>query len=75
MGFTERKLDKGETLEQCAVREVREETGLKKSTSVSVDDHLPYFHEGTKFILKESYWFSMTVKDDEKLVPQQKRYS
>jgi len=24
------KLDKGETLEQCAVREVREETGLKK---------------------------------------------
>ena len=37
------KLDKGETLEDCAVREVMEETGLKKVTLESpLIDHLPY---------------------------------
>lgn len=65
------KLDKGETLEECAVREVEEETGLqqvKLHTPLLVTYHT--YHEGTKFILKESYWFNMTVRGEQKLVPQ-----
>lgn len=65
------KLDKGETLEQCAVREVQEETGLKKIKLLAplIITHHTY-HEGTKFVLKESHWFSMNAKGDQKLVPQ-----
>ena len=65
------KLDKGETLEQCAVREVREETGLKKVELLSpltVTYHT--YHEGTRFVLKESHWYTMTADANEKLIPQ-----
>lgn len=65
------KLDKGETLEQCAVREVREETGLKKVKLLSpltVTYHT--YHEGTRFVLKESHWYTMTADANEKLIPQ-----
>jgi len=65
------KLDKGETLEQCAVREVQEETGLKniKLQSPIITTYHTY-HEGTRFILKESYWFGMNTGSEEKLIPQ-----
>lgn len=65
------KLDKGETLEECAVREVEEETGLKniQLTGPLLVTHHTY-HEGTRFILKESHWFSMETKSDQALVPQ-----
>lgn len=65
------KLDKGETLEECAVREVKEETGLKniQLTGPLLVTHHTY-HEGTRFILKESHWFSMETKSDQPFVPQ-----
>jgi 8-oxo-dGTP pyrophosphatase MutT (NUDIX family) len=65
------KLDKGETLEHCAVREVEEETGLRNvnlTTSLHVTYHT--YHEGTKHVLKESSWFSMTVDGEQTLTPQ-----
>ncbi|MGZ8551556.1 MAG: NUDIX hydrolase [Chitinophagaceae bacterium] len=65
------KLDKGESLEECAVREVEEETGLKKIKLVApllITYHT--YHEGTKFILKESHWYTMKTKGDQQLVPQ-----
>jgi 8-oxo-dGTP pyrophosphatase MutT (NUDIX family) len=65
------KLDKGETLEQCAVREVEEETGLKDVQLISpltITWHT--YHEGTKFILKESHWYNMKVTGKQTLVPQ-----
>lgn len=65
------KLDKGETLETCAVREVEEETGLQKVKLLSpltVTYHT--YHEGARFILKESHWYSMKVTGEQKLVPQ-----
>jgi mutator protein MutT len=65
------KLDKGETLENCAVREVEEETGLKNINLVSaltITYHT--YHEGTRFFLKESHWYLMNVSGDQKLVPQ-----
>jgi 8-oxo-dGTP pyrophosphatase MutT (NUDIX family) len=65
------KLDKGEKLEDCAIREVDEETGLKKIELVSpltITYHT--YHEGTKFILKESHWYMMKVNGEQILTPQ-----
>jgi 8-oxo-dGTP pyrophosphatase MutT (NUDIX family) len=65
------KLDKGETLEDCAVREVKEETGLKNVVLISpltITWHT--YHEGSKFILKESHWYRMKAGGDQELVPQ-----
>ena len=66
------KLDNGETLEKCAVREVEEETGLTGVILLSpimITYHT--YHEGTKFILKESHWYSMKSKKDMHFTPQQ----
>jgi len=65
------KLDKGETLEECAVREVEEETGLQQVKLLSplvITYHT--YHEGARFILKESHWYNMKVSGEQKLVPQ-----
>jgi 8-oxo-dGTP pyrophosphatase MutT (NUDIX family) len=65
------KLDKGEKLEDCAVREVNEETGL---TNISLHNPLTItyhtYHEGARFILKESHWFTMSINGDQQLIPQ-----
>jgi 8-oxo-dGTP pyrophosphatase MutT (NUDIX family) len=65
------KLDKGETLEQCAVREVEEETGLQNillQKALLTTYHT--YHESGKFILKESYWYTMIIIDKQTLIPQ-----
>jgi len=64
-------LDAGETLEQCAVREVGEETGLH---DVRIDGALIItyhtYDENGKHILKETHWYRMTESSPEPLVPQ-----
>lgn len=65
------KLDKGETLEACAVREVEEETGLENVKLISpliVTYHS--YHEGTRQIIKETHWFVMKVSGEQNLKPQ-----
>jgi len=65
------KLDLGETLEECALREVKEETGLKDvmlNSFLTVTYHT--YHEGTKYVLKESHWFTMNVSGEQTLTPQ-----
>ncbi len=65
------KLDKGETIEHCALREVKEETGLKDVTlrnKLLVTHHT--YDENGKHILKETHWFNMYSSGKEKLVPQ-----
>jgi 8-oxo-dGTP pyrophosphatase MutT (NUDIX family) len=66
------KLDPGETLEQCAVREVREETGLQKvkpGGQLLVTYHT--YDENGKHILKETYWYRMSAADGQSVKPQQ----
>jgi 8-oxo-dGTP pyrophosphatase MutT (NUDIX family) len=65
------KLDPGETIEQCALREVREETGLQAASlgafiMTTYHTYNDYGHE----VLKESYWYRMQAAASEQLVPQ-----
>ena len=65
------KLDAGETMEECAIREVQEETGLNqiqlgKKLQITYHTYL----ERKNSILKESHWYGMKALGDEKLVPQ-----
>jgi 8-oxo-dGTP pyrophosphatase MutT (NUDIX family) len=65
------KLDDGETLEECAVREVGEETGLKNielGELVGITSH--FYRENEEDIEKETHWFAMKVFGDQQLVPQ-----
>jgi 8-oxo-dGTP pyrophosphatase MutT (NUDIX family) len=65
------KLDAGETIEQCAVREVSEETGLRDARldgPLLVTYHT--YDESGKHILKETHWFRMSVMDGVAMQPQ-----
>jgi ADP-ribose pyrophosphatase YjhB (NUDIX family) len=66
------KLHKKEALQDGALREVTEETGL---TNLTIAKQLPStFHIYTdrkgREILKETYWFEMLCMEDQTLVPQ-----
>lgn len=65
------KLDKGETIEECAVREVKEETGLKNVVITSFAGNTYHtYHEKGKFILKTSSWYLMEATGNQQLIPQ-----
>jgi 8-oxo-dGTP pyrophosphatase MutT (NUDIX family) len=65
------KLDEGESIEECAIREVCEETGLLR---VSIKEKLPdsyhTYRESGKNILKKSVWYKMTADSNQTLQPQ-----
>lgn len=64
------KLDEGEDIETCAIREVKEETGLKR---VAIETPmLPSYHsyiEDQQLILKETHWYLMKA-EEQPLQPQ-----
>lgn len=65
------KLDQNERIEDCAVREVKEETGL---ASVILKDFLlntyHTYQEGSRKYIKENSWYLMQANHEEALVPQ-----
>ena len=64
-------LEKNEKPEKGALREVKEETGITKLKMLSplVTTYHTY-HEGTRFILKETKWFLMETSSKMPLIPQ-----
>ena len=65
------KVDEGETLDECALREVSEETGL---LSIDLIGFLTTTYHTYSFkdevVLKPSHWFRMNCTSTEKLTPQ-----
>ncbi|OQP65633.1 NUDIX hydrolase [Niastella populi] len=65
------KLDDGETLEECAVREIQEETGLQQ---VELKNHLittwHTYDESGHHILKETAWYLLSAPKKQALTPQ-----
>ena len=66
------KIESGESIEEAAVREVEEETGISHPAIINglpSSFHM-YIHKG-KWVLKRNHWFAMRYKGNEPLVPQQ----
>ena len=65
------KLDDGETIEECAVREIQEETGLQQ---VELKKHLVTtwhtYDDSGHHILKETDWYLLSASKDQALTPQ-----
>jgi 8-oxo-dGTP pyrophosphatase MutT (NUDIX family) len=65
------KLDDGETMEECAVREIKEETGLQQ---VELKKHLittwHTYDESGHHILKETAWYLLSAPKKQALTPQ-----
>ncbi len=65
------KMDKDETMEECAVREVEEETGLKNVQIGSlIDTTLHHYEENGEQIIKKTAWYRMKASSVDKLIPQ-----
>lgn len=65
------KIDHNESVEDCAVRETEEETGLKNIKLISpLLTTYHTYHEGSRHILKETTWFKMKVSGTQLLIPQ-----
>ncbi|MEP1032755.1 NUDIX hydrolase [Ekhidna sp.] len=64
------KLDEGETLEECAMREVEEETGVKVRIDQKIDAVWHTYTTKKKYILKKTHWYAMKCVDDSKMTPQ-----
>ena len=65
------KLDEGESIEQCAIREVEEETGLKNvvlGKPLLITYHT--YDESGKHFLKETHWYHMTAPGNQTITPQ-----
>lgn len=65
------KLDDGESIEECAVREVEEETGLRNVLlGELIDTTLHQYEENGDLITKKTVWYRMKGSSLDALVPQ-----
>jgi 8-oxo-dGTP pyrophosphatase MutT (NUDIX family) len=67
------KIDKGETPENAAIREVSEECGISINNLMIKEALESTFHiyfDKNKYYLKETKWFLMKTIKDEELSPQ-----
>ncbi len=64
------KLDDGESIEECALREVREEVGIKKLTMVApLGTTVHGYPRKNKYKVKTTYWYQMETPE-RSFVPQ-----
>jgi 8-oxo-dGTP pyrophosphatase MutT (NUDIX family) len=65
------KLEKGETIETCAAREIEEETGVQNLTlKRKIGETYHIYTEKGKDILKVSHWFYFTCPSLQNIIPQ-----
>ena len=66
------KLDDGEQIEDCAVREVKEETGLRKlnvKRFLGITHHKYFDTHINEEVTKQTHWFEMRAKRKQELIP------
>jgi 8-oxo-dGTP pyrophosphatase MutT (NUDIX family) len=67
------KLDEGETIQTCAVREVQEETGIHNIQlhgMLCFTNHNYFDKYLQEEVIKRSYWFHMTISNEQIGIPQ-----
>ena len=67
------KLDEGETIQTCALREVAEETGIKDirlHELLKFTNHTYFDKYLNQEVVKRTYWFHMTISSTQSGVPQ-----
>jgi 8-oxo-dGTP pyrophosphatase MutT (NUDIX family) len=65
------KLDPGESIIDCALREVIEETGLKNLTLLDkLTSSMYCYREKGQLVLKQVQWYKMRTADRHQLTPQ-----
>ncbi len=67
------KLDEGETIQTCAVREVEEETGIhgiQLHEMICFTNHNYFDKYLNEEVIKRTYWFHMSIKDEQNGIPQ-----
>lgn len=64
------KFEKGETPEQCAVREVEEECAIKVAIDNPLTTTYHTYVRAKKWVLKKTYWYTMHCIGDEDMKPQ-----
>ncbi len=68
--FPKGKLDKGETPEECALREVEEECNIKVRLGEHLYNTWHTYTQNRKSILKKTYWYTMDSVNDAGMKPQ-----
>lgn len=71
------KLDEGETIEACALREVEEETGignLELGNLVGLTFHEYFDRWKNEDAIKETHWYAMHVKGSPIPIPQEEEH-
>lgn len=64
--------EEGETIEECAIREVEEETGVRvASLGAKICTTLHGYYLRDKWELKSTHWYRMTSDGEDTLTPQQ----
>jgi hypothetical protein len=67
------KMDKGETIDQTALREVKEETGIKNLSIIDFKMNTYHvFKKGKEYRLKETSWFNMLSTHEGRFSPESK---
>ena len=64
------KIERGETIEEGAVREVEEECGVKVKIIESLDETWHTYQRKKKLHIKKTYWYVMECLDDAEMAPQ-----